>query len=277
VLVEPFTILAQVVNFLVLVIVLKFLLYDRIVDVIDRRQARIDNQLAQARRREVRANEERQRHEDARRALDHDRARLMAAAREAADREERELLDHAREEVRALREQWLSGMARERSRILAELERRAAHEAIALGEQTLRDLADVRLEDQVVEVAMRRLATRREDLLTELGPTPHVTVHTAFPLDDPRRARIAAELHDLLGPDVDVGFERTPDLVCGLEVRAADHGFGWHVSSYLDELRRRVDGWLAEELLGDGDPPADDRGPAGAGADRATVDGGLSS
>lgn len=250
-LLEPFTILAQVINFLVLAIVLKYVLYDRIVDVIDRRQARIDQQLEEARRRERDASEERRHYEERRRALDSDRARLLAAAREAADREERDLLGRAHDEVRELREQWLTGMARERSRILAELERRAAEEAIALGEQTLRDLADVHLEDRVVEVAMRRLAARRTELLAALGPTSQVSVHTAFPLDDQRRRTIATDLHDLLGPDVAIAFERTPDLVCGLEVRTGDHGFGWHVGSHLDELRRRVDTWLAEELLTD--------------------------
>jgi F-type H+-transporting ATPase subunit b len=248
VLVDPFTIVAQAVNFLVLAVVLKYVLYDRVVAVIDRRRARIDDRLARAEERETAAAAVQRRHEQERRAFEREREQLLADAREEADRRGRELLAEARDEVDELRAKWLAGMHRERERILSELERRAAREAVALGEQALADLADAHLEDEVVRVALRRLQEHRDELVAELVASDGVTVHTAFPLHGERRGEVVARLRELLGRDLEVAVERTPELLCGLEVRAGDHAFGWNVGAWLADLRRRVEALLDEEL-----------------------------
>lgn len=253
-LVDPFTIIAQAINFLILAVVLKYVLYDRIVAVIDRRQARIAEQLDDAARREEAAAAEEERYAHLRKDLEDDRDRLLAEAREAADEDRLQRLEEVREDVGELRAQWLAGLERERGRMLAELERHAAEEVVALGEQTLRDLADARLEDQVVSVGLQRFVDHRDELVAEVDPGSRVTVRTAFALDEDQRRTVTSRVADLLGDDVEVSIERAPSLICGLELRAGDHAFGWHVTGYLAELRRRVDAYLVEELQAEGAP-----------------------
>lgn len=262
-LIDPFTIVAQGINFLILVVVLKYVLYDRIVAVIDQRQARIAEQLEEAERREAAASAERDGYEDLRRELEDGRAQMLEEAREAADEERWRRLAEVREDVGELRQHWLAGLDRERGRLLAELERQAAEEIVALGGQALRDLADARLEDQVVAVGLQRLADHRDELVAGVGPGARVVVRTAFPLDDDQRRRVVDHVEGLLGGDVEVSVERAPTLVCGLELHVGDHAFGWSVTSYLEELRRRLDEYLVEELEAAGASASSRRDGAG--------------
>ena len=45
-----------------------------------------------------------------------------------------------------------------------------------------------------------------------------VAVHTAFDLTGKRRNEIDAALHDITGKKVDIVFERTSDVICGIEL-----------------------------------------------------------
>ena len=247
-LIDWFTVVAQAINFLVLAVVLKFVLYDRVVAIIDRRQADIAEQIEQAREREAEAASERHRFEHLRHELDTERDQLLSTARSVADDERHQLVATARDEVEILRARWIEGIERERQRLLAALEQRAADELIALSEQALRDLADARLEDQIVAVGLQRLAERRAELIAQVDAAPSVGLATALPLEDAQREHVIAQVRELLGQRVEVTVDEDPDLICGLEIRVGDHAFGWSVATYLEALRRRVDAYLRDEL-----------------------------
>lgn len=247
-LIDWFTVVAQAINFLVLAAVLKFVLYDRIVAVIDRRQAEVAGQIELAREREAEAAAERERFEQLRDEFDDEREGLLSSARTAADEERHRLVAAARHEVQTMRSRWIDGIERERQRLLGALEQRAADELIALGEQALGDLADAQLEEQMVAVGLGQLAAMDVGPTVGTDPITSVNVATALPLADVQREHVIERVRALLGPQVEVEVGEDPDLICGLEIRVGDHAFGWSVSTYLEALRRRVDAYLQDEL-----------------------------
>lgn len=247
-LIDWFTVIAQAINFLVLVVVLKFVLYDRVIAVIDRRQAGITEQIERARKRETEAAAASERFERLRDELDGERDQLLSTARSAADDERHRLVASARDEVETMRSRWIEGIERERQRLLAALEQRAADELIALSEQALRDLADARLEEQIVAVALQQLADTGFELVVDADGAPSAGVATALPLADAQCEHVVERVRELLGQQVEVVVDEDPDLICGLEIRVGDHAFGWSVATYLQALRRRVDAYLQDEL-----------------------------
>jgi F-type H+-transporting ATPase subunit b len=84
VLINWFTIIAQIVNFLILVILLKYLLYDRIVSAMDERERKIRERLESAEKKQEEAENRKQELQAERRSLEDQRQGILAEARKEA-------------------------------------------------------------------------------------------------------------------------------------------------------------------------------------------------
>jgi F-type H+-transporting ATPase subunit b len=246
------TVVAQVVNLLVLVVVLKYVLYDRVIAAMDARERHIAERIAAAERAEREATEEAAslRHERA--ALAAEQARLLDEAREAAERTREELVLAVRADIDELRRRWTGTLEHEQRRVLRELQERTGQQVVALTRRALADLADAELEGGAIEVALERLAADGaiERLATRAAATGEpLEVHTAFPLADDRRREVAATIAAQVGDGPGVAFAVDPALVCGLELRAAGDACGWSLAGYLEDLTVEVDGVLPTEAV----------------------------
>src|SRR5512133_960681 len=96
-LIDWFTVLAQVVNFLILVWLLKRFLYRPILDAIDAREKRIAKELADADAKKAEAQKERDAFWHKNEAFDRERAALFGKVTDEAKAERQRLLDDARQ------------------------------------------------------------------------------------------------------------------------------------------------------------------------------------
>ena len=101
-LIDWFTVLAQVVNFLILVWLLKRFLYRPILDAIDAREKRIAKELADADAKKAEAQKERDEFQHKNEEFDQQRAALLSKATDEAKAERQRLLDEARKAADAL-------------------------------------------------------------------------------------------------------------------------------------------------------------------------------
>ena len=102
-LINWFTVVAQAINFLILVWLLKRFLYKPILHAIDEREKGIATQLAQAEAKEAEAQKERDDFQHKNEAFDQERAALLKKATDEAKAERQRLLDEARKDADALR------------------------------------------------------------------------------------------------------------------------------------------------------------------------------
>ena len=248
-LIDWFTVVAQAVNFLLLVVVLKYVLYDRIVAAMDARERRIAERVRAADEAEREAGRAASEYHERERELDEAREELLQAARAEAEAHRQDLTERARSDVDDLRQRWTRTLEREQRELIRELEERAGQEVCRISRRVLRDLADADLDARAAEVALERL--REDGALEELAAkaraegTP-LAVRTALELDGSRRRWLEDELHRVVAglPELDIGTD--PDLVCGLEVRAAGQASGWSVAGYLDALTTEITEALQE-------------------------------
>lgn len=261
-LIDWFTVGAQVVNFLVLVVVLKLVLFDRIVEAMDRREADIAARISEAEERETEAEERAASYRARKQELDEQSEQRLEEAEAAAAARRSELVDEAREHVHELRAGWEDALRRERVRFLEEVRRRTGEQVCTISRRALSDLADTDLESQVVHVAMARLDTdseRLRPLLEEHADDgAQVAVRTAFDLGEDLAGQLISSVADRLGCDEsDVALARDQELVCGLEIRVGSWSVGWSVDGYLDTVADELDSLLlvADEDREPDDPP----------------------
>jgi F-type H+-transporting ATPase subunit b len=67
---------------------------------------------------------------------------------------------------------------------------------------------------------------------------------------------VVEAIHDEIDGGADVQFEVSPDLICGIELKAHGHKIAWGLESYLDGLEES----LSEALAGGSEEKAGVRG-----------------
>jgi len=229
------TVAAQIVNFLVLVWLLKRFLYRPILDGIDAREKEIAERMGEAA--QIRAAAEAV-EADYKAQVDLLRAGREGAleeARKAAEAERDALLAEARE--RLLREQAerAEQRAEEARRYRADLHRDGAKALLSLTRKALKDLADESLEARIVAHASGRLSAMADDLRKAAGESLQAVAMTHEPLPDAARERLSAELAKLI-PGLTVTFRSEPAQAPGLTLRLGGAQVEWTVDSYIDGL-----------------------------------------
>jgi F-type H+-transporting ATPase subunit b len=238
------TVGAQALNFLVLVYLLKRFLYGPIVRAMARREEAIAERLREAERQKANAETEARQHREAREALEVQRARLQGRVREEAADLRQTLEKDLRREIDELRERWREELEREQAAFLGDVRRHAAEQFETLARRALADLASADLETQVTRRLIERLGDldgeRRAALAhaTQTGEPVHV--RSAFELPATLKRTLTAALHDALGREVEVAYERSEDVICGVEIRAGGQSLAWSLEGYLEALERRL-------------------------------------
>ncbi|WP_281824864.1 F0F1 ATP synthase subunit delta [Jannaschia rubra] len=235
------TVAAQIVNFLVLVWLLKRFLYRPILDGIDARERAIADRMGEAARiREAaKASEARHMAEIAR--LREGREGVMAEVRAEAEAERDALLSETRARLAREREARDAERAEEVRRHTADLQRRGAEAIVALTRKALADLADQSLEARIVARALPRVIDRTGDLASAAGDSREAVVTTREDLPADVRRDVETRLSDAL-PDVAITFRTDPAQSPGLILRLGGAQLGWTVEGYLDGLERMLDG-----------------------------------
>jgi F-type H+-transporting ATPase subunit b len=252
--IDLFTWIAQIVNFLILVWLLRHFLYGRIVGAIDAREDQIASRWLQAEQERDKASEEARSYAARREELQHKQDEILARAREDAEQQKQQWFQEAREEVETARGNWHTSLEKQQQSFLEDLRRMATKEIIDTVGRVLRDLADEDLERQTVQQFTKRLSRPDEqmqplrDFLSEAGQT--LTVSTAFDLSQEQRQNLSRTIRDVADKDVDIRFRTSRDLLSGVELRADGRKLAWSVRDYLDGLEERVRNVLEQRTAG---------------------------
>jgi F-type H+-transporting ATPase subunit b len=258
-LIDWFTVGAQVVNFLILVLLLKHFLYKPILSAIDSREKRIADELAAADARKAEGQKERMDFQEKIKAFGEQRAALLSKAVEEAKAESQRLLGDAHKESDAFRAAQAEALRRDGKRLSGEITRLARDEVFEIARKALRDLATVSLEERIGEVFTRNLREMDPKAKEDLGAAFRTSaepalVRSTFELGDKQRAAIQNALNESFSSEVHIRFDTAPDGLCGIELTANGQKLGWNIAGYIAELDQKV-GALLDNLTTEASTP----------------------
>ncbi|MCU0553406.1 MAG: hypothetical protein MUE57_04105 [Syntrophales bacterium] len=249
--IDWFVFFCQIVNLLLLLFLLKKFLYGRIIGAMDAREARIASTFADAEKSREAARESAERYEKRLRDLDAHVDAAMNRARDDAEAHRKELMDKAREEVDGLQARWVETLKSERDAFLADLRRLAGTQIYSITRRVLRDLADVELEQRIVEILMERIQTMDEEergkFRASLADGGTITVQSAFDIPDVERQKLDDVIHRCINGETQVVFEKSDNVMTGYELKTDGHKIAWSIKDYLDSLEERFYHALYEE------------------------------
>ena len=260
-LIDWFTVAAQIVNFLILVWLLKRFLYKPILDAIDAREKRIASELADADSKKAEAEKQRTDFEDKNKAFDQQRSVLLGKATNDAKVERERLIDQAKKDAESLRVTQADALSGDQIRLASEITLLAEKEVFAIARKALTDLATVSLEERVGEVFTRRLRELDPKAKALLGDalknsSQPALVRSAFVLPADQRAAIQNALNETFSAEVKIKFEDSQDIICGIELTANGQKVAWSIASYIAALSKKV-----SDLVDTQSPPASEAAP----------------
>ena len=251
-LIDWFTVIAQVINFLILVWLLKRFLYRPILNAIDAREKGIAKELADADAKKAEAQKERDEFQHKNEEFDQQRAVLLSKATDEAKTERLRLLDEARQAADALSAKRQETLRNDAHNLNQAITRRTQQEVFAIARKALKDLATTNLENRMGEVFIRRVremdGQAKADLAEALKTaTEPARVLSAFELPTEQRAAIRNALNDTFSAEIPIRFETSPDLVSGIELTSNGHKVAWSIADYLVSLEKSVGKLLKEK------------------------------
>ena len=244
-LIDWFTVTAQIVNFIVLIVLLKYFLYDRIIKAMDRREETIRGRLEEAESKKEEAEREADSYRRKNEEIDRKRSEMLTQAKDEAEKERKSLTKKAREEVEKAKVRWEKSVQKEKDGFLRELRRLAGSQVYAISRRALRDLTDSKLEERLVEVFLLELKDmpeeKRHDMAKAIrkeGDT--VTVRSGFEISTKLRRKITASVRHSLAEKAEVTYETVPDMIMGIELKSKGEKIAWSLENYLDGLEERA-------------------------------------
>jgi F-type H+-transporting ATPase subunit b len=250
-LIDWFTILAQVINFLILVWLLKRFLYKPILKAIDERESLIAKELADADAKKTEAQTERDEFQHKNEVFYQQRAALLSKATDEAKAERKRLLEDARQAADALSTKRQEMLRNDAHNLNQAISRRTQQEVFAIARKALTDLAGTRLEERLADVFIQRLLAMDSQVKAGLAEalkaaSDPALVRSAYELASEQRAMIQNALNETFLADIHVRFETAPELISGIELTANGHKVAWSISDYLVSLKKSVDELLKE-------------------------------
>jgi F-type H+-transporting ATPase subunit b len=265
VLIDWFTVAAQVINFLILVWLLKRFLYRPILDAIDAREQRIASELADADAKKTEARKERDEFQHKNEAFEQQRATLLSQATDEAKAERQRLLDEARQAADTLSAKRMQTLSNDSHQLNQAIRRRTQAEVFAIARKALTDLATASLEERMIEVFTRRLRAldgqAKEAFAKALkGSSEPALVRSAFDLSAEQGAAVQAALNEVFSAEIQVKLETAPDLVSGIELSTNEQKLAWSIADYLAELQKGVDELLKTQDKTEAGEPKPEQG-----------------
>jgi len=240
--IDWFTVGAQILNFVVLVWLMKRFLYAPILAMIDAREKLIAGELADAKTKEADAETQRSTFEQKNQEFDKQRSALLAKATDDANAEKKRLLAEAAKAADTMASTRRDSLTSEVKTMIKSVRRRTQDEVFAISRKALSDLATTSLEERMADVFTRRLrgmdAASREALGAALKAG--AVVRGAFELPAAQQSAIQTALNETFSAAVPLRFETAPELIGGIELVAGGQKVGWSIEEYLDTLERDV-------------------------------------
>ena len=245
-LIDWFTVGAQVLNFLILVWLLKHFLYKPILKAIDAREKRIASELADADAKKSEAQKERDDFQNKNKVFDQQRSALLAKAADEAKVERERLLDEAHKDADTLRAVQAAALRNDQKRLGSAITDLAKQEVFGIARKTLADLATVSLEERMGEVFTRRLREMDGKAKALLGAalkssSEPAVVRSTFDLGAAQRAAVQNALNETFSAEIHIRFKTSPDLISGIELTTNGQKVAWSIADYLASLGKGVD------------------------------------
>ena len=258
-----FTVIAQVINFLILVWLLRRFLYKPVLNAIDEREKKIASQLKDAEAKETKAKKEQTEFARKNETFDKEKKELMDKAIVETNKERQKLLEAARNESTALRSKLDKSLKDMQENLNRDISQKTLQEVFAIARKALADLASLSLEEQSANIFIKRINDLKKEEKKQFveafkkgsnlpaGRQGSILVQSAFDLPEKQQAEIKSAVNEVLGTKTQFQFKTAPEIISGIELTSNGYKLAWSISEYLNSLQKNISEMLNDKTIKD--------------------------
>jgi len=246
VLIDWFTIVAQIVNFLILVLLLRKFLYRPILNVMREREERIKSQLNEAEELRRYADEQIEIYQEKNDKWKDEHDALLREAKVEIEDNHKHMMKKVREDIEEHKTHWEQAIEREKKEFLDSLRKKINQQTFVTVRRVLNELATVELEAHICEVFLDRIKQMDQKQVEEyrtaiIDTEDPVIVGSAFELSSTIKKELQSTIETQFLKGKPVDFVIDNDLVCGIEMKAGGYKLTWSLSEYLERLEDLIE------------------------------------
>jgi len=247
-----FTVIAQIVNFIVLVWLLKRFLYKPILKAIDEREKKIAGQIKDAEAKDALAKKEQAEFSKKNESFDKEKKELMDKAIAETNDERQKLLEDARNEATELRSKLEKSLTEMQENLNRDIAQNTQQEVFAIARKTLADLASLSLEEQSANIFIKRIKNLKKEEKKQFveafksgsnlpaGRQGSILMQSAFDLPEKQQTDIKSAVKEILGTETQFQFKIAPGMISGIELTSNGYKLAWSISEYLNSLQKNI-------------------------------------
>ncbi|MBU6453796.1 MAG: F0F1 ATP synthase subunit delta [Cyanobacteria bacterium REEB67] len=257
-LIDWFTVAAQIINFLILVWLMKAFLYKPILKAIDSREKLVADDLKNAASSQEQAKKTQTEFDEKTKTFEAQKDALLQKATEAAKSEGQRLAALAEQEAKleAKKEQTklATDLAKEQRDFCQAVALKTQQQVFAITRKLLTELTTSNLEAEAIDVFSRRLLALADGPKNDLtmamqkASAGEILVQSAFDLPQKQQADLQKTIETTFKTNLPLSFTTAPELVSGIKLTVNGQSLEWSINGYLTALEDSLEKTATDSL-----------------------------
>ena len=236
------TLLFQITNFVVLLVILRRILYRPVREIMEKRRGAIEREMQDAERTKGEAQALKDKYEAEMNGLKDQKARMLEAVQDEVSEERKRLIDKAREDADKIIAREKALVNAEKRTFEAEMKDKVLDSVSMFSSNLLRDIADEALHEAVFRKFLAGLEQCMPEIASAAGKeeTLSLDLSSAYPLHDEDIERVKDAVLSGIGRKVAVAATLEPALIAGVRMKAGDQVIDSSVAGQIQALKERL-------------------------------------
>ncbi len=240
-----FTVIAQVINFLILVWLLKKFLYKPILNAVNQREKKISDQLKDAEDKKADAQKEKDDFKKKNEDFDQQKKTLTDKAVADANIEKQKLIDEAKTDANTLRTNMENSAKEKQKNDDIAIAAKTQKYVFAITRKALTDIASISLEEQSVNTFVKHLmelnGDEKKNFIDAFKSNSNtILVKSAFEIPQNQKDEVHNAVNIILSADAQLQYKTTPEIISGIELSTNGYKLSWSFSEYLNSLEKSI-------------------------------------
>jgi alternate F1F0 ATPase F0 subunit B len=236
-----FEIVAQIINFFIILFILQKLLYKPVMNAMKKRQEAISKSRIEADEKMQNAEELINEYDEKIAKIQDEKRDILDDARKQADEKKESLLTQYKEEAESKRSAYLKEIDDEKENVKKKLKKNLGSSAVKIASHILDNISSKELEEEIFNTFKSNL----EDLSSKLTDfdalkEENVVIHSFRDLSENEKNTIENVLRNQMKNLRNIEFETDPELILGYEINLETYTVHTSIRKYLSEIEKEI-------------------------------------
>ncbi|RMA97238.1 F0F1 ATP synthase subunit delta [Hydrogenothermus marinus] len=245
------TYLFEIINFFILLWILKKLLYKPVISVLKKRKEYIDTKIREAEEAQAKVEKLKQEYEKLLQDIENIKKAKLAEITKQVEEEKEKLYKQMKAELDAEREKFLESLQIEKKEVINEIKEFIINYSLQFVSKILVKVSDENLHKNLFKLALEAIENLpdedKKSISEELKHQKFILIETAYPLTEEEKNKLKDLIKKEFGIEVSIKEEEKKDLIAGVSIhigsKLIDLSLEGQLSVFQNIMRKKIESY----------------------------------